>query len=217
MSVTYILEFALLIFAAVIGLYRYRILSAADRVLAVLLTLSVITETTAFAAVKCRGNNMAVYNLYSPLELLLIALYFDRSVGFLHRLRIGAVTGLAGIILAAFIALRVQPLTSFNAYFLIFEDCAIIMLSLLSLAHIAMDAERPPFVFAQFWITALLVLYWSATYCGWGLFEYLNKLEHPLLHRAFGSVLALANYLFYTGIAAVFIRYPKLLPSGARA
>jgi hypothetical protein len=78
-----------------------------------------------------------------------------------------------------------------------------------------MDEDHLPYQFAHFWITLCFLVYWSTTFTGWGIYTVLNQQDF-VLNPIFDKVLTVANFSFYLGIAAIFVLYKKLTPSGAR-
>jgi len=57
------------------------------------------------------------------------------------------------------------------------------------------------------------LFYWSLTYVNLGLFT-VQIGRDDMLAKVFTWTLYLANLLFYFGLALVFLRYKKLIPSG---
>jgi hypothetical protein len=77
-----------------------------------------------------------------------------------------------------------------------------------------MNDEHVPYRFAHFWLTICFLIYWSSTFTGWGIYTVLN-LKDSVIAAIFDQVLKVANFIFYIGIASIFIFYKKLIPSGA--
>jgi hypothetical protein len=66
---------------------------------------------------------------------------------------------------------------------------------------------------AHFWFIICFLFYWSLTYANFGLYgAQLNSKN--IVSVIFNFTLLAANYLFYIGIATIFLRYKKLIPSG---
>lgn len=156
---------------------------------------------------------MVIYHIYSPLELVLLSLYFNECVASLRKYRAGYIVGAAGIVAAVVNARWFQPTTTMNANFLLLEGTAVVIFCLLSLQQLVLDEERALMRQAQFWITCLLLIYWSLTFTGWGIFMFIEK-GGAALHALFYKVLSGANYLLYGGLALVFLLYKRLTPSG---
>src|SRR5690606_22765624 len=70
------------------GVYKLKRRDRASKVLVVLLCLTLVSELTAhWAAIKYR-NNMFVYHFFSPVQLILLGVYFDNVVWTLVKKRI---------------------------------------------------------------------------------------------------------------------------------
>jgi hypothetical protein len=213
METVFCVYFFLLIAFAVTGILRWRHLSTADKFLAVLAGLTIVDEAIAFLFHEHNRNNMVVYHIYSPLELLLLSLYFNQSVVALRRWNAGIIVGIAGFVAAAVNAMVFQPTTGMNSNFLLLEGTAIIVFCLLSLHQIVLDEIHQSYRLAHFWITCLLMIYWSLTFTGWGVYMLVDKQEH-LLYSIFYKVLSGANLIMYAGLALIFLFYKMLIPSG---
>jgi hypothetical protein len=214
MPLNLVIYFLLLSFTTLTAYKQLRHLSNADKIIALLLAVALVEEIVAFMAMRLHGNNLWLSHIYCPLELLLVSLYFDKSIKLFHRYRIGVAVGLSGLLLAAINSIFIQSLETMNSYFLLFEGCIIIMFSLLSYHQILMDEEKLPYQFAQFWISTCFLLFWSATFTGWGVYNVVKQ-DDFILNPIINKVVAAANYSFYIGLMIVFIRYKKLRPSGA--
>ncbi len=204
----------LLISISVLGLYQWRLFGRAEKIIVILVATTLVAEAFAlYASYKWR-NNLPVYHLFSPIEFLLISLYFNYSIKSFRTRHIGLAAGAVGILISLVNTCYFQKATTINSYFLLFEGTSVIIYALLSFHQILLDEEHLPYPFAQFWITICFLIYWSATFTGWGIYAMLDQKEF-VLNPIFRKVLAAANYAFYLGIGAIFLRYKKLIPSGA--
>ena len=164
---------------------------------------------------KLWHNNLLLYHIFSPFELILICLYFDQTVLALKKTKIAVIAAAIAIPLAVLNACFLQdPSAMTNSHFVLLEGTLIIIFSLLSFFQILMEEEQLPYHFAQFWITASLLVFWSFTYTGWGIYSVLNIKGYPLA-PLFQDILMVAAYLQYIGFAVTFVQYKKLSSSGA--
>ena len=193
-----------------LGIYRWRQLNSSDRIIAVLIALTLVQEIVAFVGYWFWRHNLFTYHFYSPIEFFIICYYFNSNSAILVKRNWGILLGVFGIGVAIVNTLFFQPITVFNSYYLIFEATFIIILCLLSLAEQLLD-DSVHLKSTQFMITVVLLLYWSLTYIGWGVFE---RLVSGWLLRISKVLLQLTNYIFYASIAIIFLRYHKLNRSG---
>jgi hypothetical protein len=213
MIVTLSVYFLLLLFVSVLAVTRWEQLSTADKFIAALLWVTSVEEAVAAFAAYYWHNNLTVYHVYSPIEFMLISLYFNYSIMALRKQGIGIIAGIAGILLSIINTLFIQKITHINSNFLLLEGAAIIIYCLLSFRQVIIG-ERPPYRLAQFWISVCFVIYCCATFTGWGIYALVHN-EESVLAQVFDEVLASANFTFYIGIALIFIFYRKLIASGA--
>lgn len=199
--------------AAIATLYRWRLLSSADRWIAVLMVATLAQEAAmALMAYKYR-NNFPTFHIYTPIETGIICMYFDRSMRFRHPYRIGGIIALVSALISVYITLDLQPIDGMNSYFFLYEGCLIIIFCLLSFYKLLIRDEIVPGRMTHFWLTICFLFYWSLTYANLGLFARVPE-EQKMLRGIFVWTLYFANLLFYLGIITVFVRYKKLIPSG---
>jgi hypothetical protein len=197
------------------GIFRFRSLNKYDKIIAGLVGLSAVTEVLALIMMKLWRNNLALYHIFSPIELLMLCIYFDRTVASIKSTGIARITAVLAIPIAILNTLYLQdPFTVPNSYFVLLEGTFIIIFALLAFFEILMEEERLPYQSAQFWICSSLVVFWSLTYVGWGIYTVLNAKGYPL-GPLFQEILLVASCLQCLGFAFTFIRYKKLTPSGA--
>ncbi len=194
------------------GYRRWNMLYKADKIITILMGLTLVQELAAYLCFKIFRNNMFTYHIYSPVEFFLICLYFNTSSAFLKRTNIGIIIGVAGVVLSIINSWYFQPLNTFNSYYLLFEGTVIIILCLFSLCEILL-ADIPDFrKRSYFWITLALMFYWSVTYTGWGIYNLLDA-GRSSLYIISERIIYTANLMFYLGIAAIFFNYHKLISS----
>jgi hypothetical protein len=206
--------FLLLLSINLLSIIRWKHFGVAEKAVAILIGVTVISEALSTFASYRWHNNLTVYHIYSPVEFFLISLYFNYSIVAFRKRNIGVLVGASGVIFSLFNTLFIQRITTINSYFLLFEGTAIIIYCLLSFHQILMDEEQLPYRFAHFWITICFLIYWSSTFTGWGIYTVLHW-KDSTVSTIFNKVLAAANFTFYLGIGLVFLRYKKLIPSGA--
>lgn len=196
-----------------IAVVQWKKLSKADRWICLLLIISFIQECVArYYHVKYR-NNFPTFHVYTPIELSIIIIYFNSSIGFIkHRyfeLSTFAICGILGFLNTRYI----QSLYQFNSYYLLFEGCVVIGLCMLSFYRLLIREDIVPGRMAHFWFIICFLFYWSLTYANFGLYgAQLNS--ETIVATIFNFTIQAANFLFYIGIATIFLRYKKLIPSG---
>jgi len=213
MSAKLILYILLLLCINLLSISRWKKFRIAEKLIAVLIFITVFAEVIAAYAVQRWHNNMPIYHVYTPLEFFLISLYFNYSIKAFRRKNFGVLLGVIGVLLSFCNTLFLQKITTINSYFLMFEGTVIIGYCLLSFHQILMDEERLPYRFAHFWMTVCFMIFWSATFTCWGIYTVVEQ-DNSLFVSIFNKLLAVANFTFYLGIASIFLFYKKLIPSG---
>jgi hypothetical protein len=194
-------------------LFRWRLLSIADRWIAVLILATLTQEFAAAYLALYYSKNLWTFHVYTPIEVGIICMYFDRSMRFRKPYLYGGIIAAFSILLSGLNTWKLQPINTFNSYFLLYEGCLVIVFCLLSFYKLLIRDDVIPVRMAHFWLTICFLLYWSLTFANLGLFARVPP-EKAFLRNIFIWTLYCANLLFYFGIITVFARYKKLIPSG---
>lgn len=201
--------------AAALAIVRWKHFSPADRIVGILLIVTVVQETISFGMVRVmHRNNMVTYHIYSPVELLLICLWLYNSHAWKRARAFALSCGVAGCLLSLLNSIFLQSIHIPNTYFLLIEGALIIQLSLTSIAGLVMRESADPYRMVHFWIALDLIFYWSITLVAYGMIG-LTTENDMVAHHWARIILLLANILFYTALGVIFLRYKKLIPSGA--
>lgn len=192
---------------------RRKDLSVTDRWLLLLITITIIQEAVAYSSSMFFHTNFATYHIYSPVELMIICCYFNGTVRMLKRSNAGLIIGIAGAAISVLNTATLQPLSSINSYFLLFEGCSIIILCQFSLLQVLQDEDMSPYSLVNFWVTLCFLFYWSITFAGWGFYSIMVD-RHIKAGPTITNVLYLSNLMFYIGISCIFFNYSRLTSSG---
>lgn len=207
-----IIYFLLLFVTFFLGARKWPMLQVSDKVITVLIGLTLLQEATAYLCYKYIGNNIFTYHIYSPIEFFLICAYFNSINKLLRKNNIGLLIGVAGVIISIINTSNFQPLRTFNSYYLLFEGTIIIILCMLTLCDVLLSDSFDFNRRSYFWITLALMLYWSITYTGWGIFNLLSAEDRSFL-KTFMLISQGTNIVFYMSIGFVFIYYKKFIPA----
>lgn len=210
MSQAYAVRIYFIILTTLVALcfLQRRYLKSADKRLAYLFCLTLLTETCADFAITWYRNNTFVYQVWSPIELLLICCYFNEAIPAFKKYNIGIIIGIAGFIAAILNVILFQPINTHNSFFLLFEGFAIISMCLISFYYLVLkDAEivHNP----HFWFTTIFLFYWSSVFVYWGIYNFLLTSMKEYM-KAATYMLWSINYLSYVSFSIVFVRYRKI-------
>lgn len=208
------LYYCLLALSTILAVSQWKYLKTADKIIGIYIIMAGLEEIITVEFRKVTGSNYLPSHFYTPLELLVLCLYFNETIVIFKKRNLGIYIGLAGIVISAIDSIFLQPPPkNFNSYFLLFEACTVIIMCLICFFQILMDEERMPYTFTNFWVTIALLFFWCSTFTGWGVFTLLGHSEKVV--SIFTKVLAASNLFLYATLAVVLARYRKLIPSGA--
>ena len=212
MTIKWCLYLLLLLSINVLAIIKRKNLATADRILALFMTITFLEESLSFLLATKKHNNFPLFHISGPVEFLFTSLYFNYAIRFFRKRNIGIIIGSAGVVLSLFNTAYYQHTTTINSNFLLFEGTVIIIYCLLSFHQILLDETRLPYRFASFWFTICFLTYWTTTFTGWGVYALLDQQDSVIIYT-FGIILAAINFIYYTGIALVFLFYKKLIPA----
>lgn len=168
--------YIILLLATITGVTLYRRLDKALRFIAILLVLTVISETASYILVELKeyGVRYSVFHIYSMLQLLLISLFFIFAIKPYHYLKLI----FAGIVLCPTIGIiniiYLQPLDRLNTNMLMFESFAINSMALYFIYYtIKNTGTRNIFKNIHVRIALLLLVMWSSTFFFWAFISVL--------------------------------------------
>jgi len=192
---------------------QWPILKKADRWICFLLTLTVIQESLAGYLTIIFKSNFITYHIYTPIELILICVYFDLSLKILKPYRLALIIGIPATLTSVLISIFFQHYNKYNSYFLLIEGIIVITLCLVAFYMLLIREDVVPKRMVHFWLTLAFLLYWSLTYVSLGLFS--GEAQNiDFVAKIIAWALYISNLLFYLGLLTIFIFYKRLLPSG---
>jgi hypothetical protein len=200
--------------ACAAAIFRWKILSKADRLICLLMIITVFSEFLSLYLARTFGNNMAIQHIFSPLELLIVGFYFHHSVSTFRKKKIGVLVAVTGIALAILTTWFLEPLLTHPTIFLLTEAFIIIILSLFSFFHIFYKEEVRLLTSVQFWISFIMLVFWSFTFFIWGTYASFGKIfgqeKLPILIYMILGI----NLFMYLSYFFIFLFYPKMIRSG---
>jgi hypothetical protein len=207
-SILYLLVLTGTTFVAVA---RFNRLPRSLRIFTLFLIVTLLAELLAIYFDIRFHNNMPVYHFYAPVMLGILTSYFSEQLEMLKKKGLGFVIVIGGIIGAVANAYYWQPLKEWNANMVLFCGLCIIGMCLLYYRKLFLETgSRSPVANIHFWITSILLLFWSATFFIWavlqvlllnGMFETLNTLY---------LIIWLMNIVTYLAIAVTFLYFKPL-------
>lgn len=206
MSLTFFFHLLILLLAAIIAGVRYRILSRADRFIALLLIATLLAEATAKVFALVYENNLIVYQIFTPLQFMLIALYFRHVHSGTWIGRLSLIAGSAGIALGIFTYFYIPP-DRFDTYVLLTEGLCIIFLSLFTVTHLFRQESVHLLRHPVFWVSMILAAFWIVATIWYNTYNQI--VDMGLFRYAYFTFVGM-NYLHYSGLALLLLLYPKL-------
>lgn len=153
---------------------------------------------------------MPIYSIYSLFEFLTISLYFNYSIDIFRPKKIGFYIGFIGVLIGILNIIYLEPLTTFNSYYLFFEGICIITMSLFSFFRLLISEDGLVILtYPHFWFGAVLLFLWSSAFLNWGFSDYVYAFHKEKMWLLSNS-LSIINIITYATIAFIFVLFPKM-------
>lgn len=196
----------ILLFAFTASLLRVRRLDKAFIYLMLILGLTLLSEVIAHVLAVRKHNNMIVFHFYSPMLLLLAALYYHYSNPIIRRYNTARYVCITGIAAAILNTCYLQPLSSFNTNYILFTGFCIIGMALITFYHYYMNYDEINLIKNPYFQVSLLFLfYWSSTFISFAFHELLDE-------QAFHGVyqfIWVVNVITYSSLGFILLFYKK--------
>lgn len=203
--------FFLLFLSTVTSLFFFRRLDKASRLISILLATTLIAEASAYYSAVYYRNSMVIYQLFNPIQLFIISLYFNYTIAYFKEHNVGIFIGLIGFLVAFLNCYYLQPIKTSNSYFLIFESVLIVFMSLFSFSKKFASENVNILKDQHFWLTFLLLTFWSITNTYWGMRQIIQSTSTRFDHIT-TLTLSILNILTYTAFGIIlFLTSKKVL------
>lgn len=172
------------------------------------ITLTAVTELTAYISALTLKTNLLVYHIYNPIQLIILCLYFSRIINHFPK-KIIYIVGIISIVasISFYIIFQLYQRT-LNTYFLIFESIIVVILSLYYYYSVLND-DTTIIDRIHYTIVAIILVSWSFTFFYWlcGL-----SIESSFYDAAWWVkyLLITMNLITYTSFGLVFLFHNKL-------
>jgi hypothetical protein len=194
--------------AALLGIYRFRMLDRAARMVILLTALVLTTECLGRYAAHAIHDNRIIYDIYSILEFILLAMYFNELITWFRPKRIGplmaAMVSAAGTYeLCTGKAHQLKPVFIQLQQLLIIAMCLLAFLQFLRNKAVIVLPRN-----IHFWITTAFFISGTATFLSWNVYEYFAA-GFPDGATWINYFLLLVNMATYLLVSFIFFRLPK--------
>lgn len=206
---TFLVHLVILLLAATLSLLRYKSLSTADRYIAVLLVVTFLGESIAKASAVLYGSNTLIYQIFTPIQFLLVAYYFGKALATTRWGKLSIAAGWAGVVLGI-ISFTFYTAETFDNSVIVFEGFCIVFLGVKTLSFLLKKHGVVTMRSVKFWTSLLLANFWAASLLWFGSYP---LIKDDSLFSLYYQIFVGLNYLTYSAFAAIFIFYPKLISS----
>lgn len=197
-------------YTIIAGVFNYKHLDKASRILLFLMLLTFINERIAHYFIDTHNNSNLVYGLFNPIQLLFIAGYYNYSNNAFKGNNIALFIGLTGAVFGFVNYIWIQTPYKMNNFFLLLESLVVIALSLYAFYRLLLEDDSLILTkYCHFWLTSIQLFFWTATFFIWGMYNYMTLtlgVGAAIIHVVLVSV----NVVYYIGIGTVFLLYKKM-------
>jgi hypothetical protein len=200
--------FFLLFLSTVIGMLYFKRLDTASRFISVLLALTLIAEVVAYYSAVHYHNSMTVYQLFNPVQFLIVSLYFNSTIPYFKKNNLGIYIGVVGVLIAFLNCYYLQPINTSNSYFLILESISIVFMSLFSFSKKFVSDNVDLLKDQHFWFTFFLLTFWSITNIYWGM-RHIIQSTNARFDNIITLILIILSIITYTAFGIILFLTSK--------
>lgn len=181
----------------------------AFKILLSYLIITLISEPLAMYLAYVYKNNLPQYHIYGLIQYVLLCSYYIYATPIKNKYAKIAIISF-GILVSIINSLFIQnPFKVYNSNVTAFSSFVLMLLSLNALYVLLESDEIDIMNNPHFWITTILLIFWSFTFFYWVIGTKLN--DATIKGRQWLDVIFMSiNYLAYSGFAVVFWLYPKM-------
>src|SRR6218665_2485027 len=196
---------------SVLAAWRFPKTELATRFISGFIWLGLLTELTGLYAAYNYSSNAPIYNVSCIIEFGLICLYFNYSISFFQRNRIGIILALLGIGAGITTIIAFDCFYTTNSNFLFLECMGIICMSLYAIFKLLLlnTESLQPYRKVQFWVPLILVLYQVGSLWSWMMYEYYRLIGDNATHNLHHMLLS-NGILTYLLFSLFYLYYPTL-------
>lgn len=169
----YFLYLFIILVGAVYGLYRFRILNAPFRLLALYLALVFVSELSTRFFAYYIGSSNPNYHVLIPLQIIFYILFFTQTLGFSkHKTHFLYAAGVIAILLSIANTLFIQPFFSMPSNSITLLALLVIALTLLQFKEMLTNVEQLTLgKNAIFWFCIGGLIFYSITFFLFSMFN----------------------------------------------
>lgn len=205
------LNLILFLLPVLIGIRNYNSHDKALKIFVIFALSSFVGELSAFyCAIKFK-NNLAVYNGFSIVNLLIICFYFKEHFSSQKSKKIFNILILLSVLVWIVTAFVIHSLKSINSTFLGYQGLLTITLSACLMEEIVARKSKEVFSLKSsihFWIALLLLVYWCFSIMQWLLYRYI--INETIAFKYLELSLIIINMFINLCFALIFYVNPKL-------
>lgn len=206
-----LIGYVLLLACVIAGIAKYRFFDRAMRIVVLMLSIGLLTELTAYAAVRMDNIPLkgAVYHVYSIIEMVFISAFFIALIKPCHHRKWMFANIIVWPVLGVLNIIFLQPLDGLNTNFLMLESFSIISMSLYFIYwSLKKNSIANIFKSAYFWMAIAWLVYWSGTFFFWAFITILYSDMWPYINEAI-TALGVLVIITYSAFLLIFLLYPK--------
>lgn len=199
----------LLLLVCLCAVWRLPRLDRAASIFALLMGLTFVEETLAYYCAIKYHNNIPVLRIFSIVEMAMLSIYFNYCIAVFRARALGWYIAALSILAGLIDLLLLEPIDHLSGFYMNFQ--ALVIISIALFAHyqfLSRHGYRPVSPEPHFWISTVLLFFWSVTYLNWALYDLFTIMLKDNKILVDYSIYAV-NVTSHLAIAIIFIRYPK--------
>jgi len=197
----YIIYLIILTMAILTGFFRFQVITASNKCFLLLVLITFITEIIARQVALSGASNFLVYHIFTPIQcsIAFLGFYFDtKARAILYTIPLMLILGLI-------LSIWVQPLPSFNTYYMSIELFFFTFLSIVFFRRLlVVETEIKLRDFPLFWISCGLLIFSVTNLFDLGTMNFF-LLSNTTLDKILTYARYFTNYILYSSFIVAFL------------
>lgn len=197
----YVAYLCILAFATITGIFRFSVISASNKCFLLLVLTTFFVEIIARQLAIRVGTNIVVYHIFTPMQcaLVLLSYYIETKIkGFLYLMPFVIVLGIV-------MSMWVQPIPSFNSYYICFELFVFTLLAITFFKRLLLiETSQKLKDFPCFWISSGLLIFSVISIFDLGTYNFFAH-SNTSLDKALRYMRYFSTYIYYSSFIVAFL------------
>ncbi|MBB6004349.1 hypothetical protein HNP25_003012 [Arcicella rosea] len=197
----YLVYLFILALATMVGVFRFKVISTSNKCFLLLVLITLIVEIIAWQLAMKSGTNIIVYHIFTPMQCALVLLGYYKET----KIKVFFYLIPFVIVLGTVTSIWIQPIPSFNSYYICFELFLFIFLALTFFKRLLIiETNQKLKNFPFFWISSGMLIFSITSIFDLGTHNFFID-SNTYLDIILRYIRYFSNYIYYSSFIVAFL------------